>query len=82
MQVVSTQATQERRCYTPDQSALWDRLSITQKFSAKSLTQFGYELAFIRHTNDGNLVVLLSNGNAATIDGEGDINTSPEISIR
>ena len=82
MQVVSTQAAQERRCYSPDQSALWDRLSITQKFSAKSLTQFGYELAFIRHTSDGNMAVLLGNGNAATIDGDGDINTSPDITIR
>ncbi len=72
----------ERRQYYPEQSVLWDKLSLAQKFATSSLTQFGYELAFIRHTNNGNLAILLCDGNAATISGDGEINTSPNITVR
>ncbi|MEW6983858.1 hypothetical protein AAD001_14485 [Colwelliaceae bacterium 6471] len=72
----------ERRHYIPEQSNLWDKLSLAQKFAASSLTQFGYDLAFIRNSNRGSLAILLCNGNAATISGEGEINTSPDITIR
>jgi len=72
----------ERRQYNPDQAALWDKLSLAQKFAASSLTQFGYDLAFIRNSNAGNMAVLLCDGNAATISDDGEINTSPGITIR
>lgn len=72
----------ERRHYIPEHSALWDKLSLAQKFAASSLTQFGYDLAFIRTSNAGRMAVLLCDGNAATISDEGEINTSPEITIR
>jgi len=72
----------ERRYYVPDQSSLWDKLSLAQKFAASSLTQFGYDLAFIRNSTNGSVAVLLCNGNAATISNEGDIDTSPNITIR
>jgi len=72
----------ERRHYTPEQSVLWDKLSLAQKFAASSLTQFGYDLAFIRNSIDGGLAILLCNGSAATITGEGEINTSPNITVR
>ena len=72
----------ERRQYSPEQSALWDKLTLAQKFAASSLTQFGYDLTFIRNSSRGSLAVLLCNGNAATISDDGEINTSPDIEIR
>ncbi|WP_206482942.1 hypothetical protein [Thalassotalea sp. G2M2-11] len=72
----------ERRHYTPEQSVLWDKLSLAQKFAASSLSQFGYDLAFIRNGNSGSMAVLLRDGNAATISDDGEINSSPDITIR
>ncbi|QOL26282.1 hypothetical protein LP316_02970 [Thalassotalea sp. LPB0316] len=72
----------ERRQYCPEQSALWDKLTLAQKFAASSLTQFGYDLTFIRNSNRGSVAVLLCNGNAATISDDGEINTAPDIQIR
>jgi len=62
--------------------SLWNKLSLAQKFAASSLTQFGYDLTYIRNSNVGNLAILLCNDNAATISIEGEIDTSPNIVIR
>ncbi len=72
----------ERRHYTAEQSNLWDKLSLAQKFATSSLTQFGYDLAFIRGSKSGNVAVLLCESNAATISDDGEINTAPDIIIR
>lgn len=72
----------ERRHYQPIQSALWDKLTLAQKFAASSLTQFGYDLAFIRNSKLGSLAILLCDGNAATISSDGEIDTAPQIVIR
>ncbi len=72
----------ERRQYTPDQSALWDKLSLAQKFAASSLNQYGYDLAFIRSGGTGSLAVLVRDDDIATVASDGDINTSPGITIR
>lgn len=72
----------ERRQYIPEQSNLWDKLSLAQKFATSNLLQFGYDLAFIRSSKSGNLAVLLCNDNAATISSDGEIDTTPNISIR
>jgi hypothetical protein len=72
----------ERRHYTAEQSNLWDKLSLAQKFATSSLTQFGYDLAFIRSSSAGNLAVLLCDSNAATISDDGEIDTAPAITIR
>jgi len=61
---------------------LWNKLSLAQKFAASSLTQFGYDLTYIRNSNAGSLAILLCNESAATISSEGEINTSPDIVIR
>lgn len=63
-------------------STLWNKLSLAQKFAASSLTQFGYDLTYIRSSNIGNLAILLCDDNAATISTEGEIDTSPCIVIR
>jgi len=72
----------ERRHYSIEQSSLWDKLSLAQKFASSSLSQFGYDLAFIRNSKQGSMAILLCDGNAATISGDGEINTSPDIIIR
>ena len=61
---------------------LWNKLSLAQKFAASSLTQFGYDLTYIRNSNAGCLAILLCDDNAATISSEGEVNTSPDIVIR
>ena len=38
----------ERRGSEITESDLWEQLSLAQKFSASSLTQFGYKLIFVR----------------------------------
>ncbi len=72
----------ERRQSSLSSSQLWGRLTLSQQFSASSLNQYGYDLAFIRNTESGPLAVLLCDDNAATIDNHGEIYTSPDIVIR
>lgn len=72
----------ERRQNNLSPEKLWSRLTLSQQFSVSSLNQYGYDLVFIRQTNNGPLAVLLSNENTATIDNHGEINTSPDITIR
>ncbi len=61
---------------------LWESLTLAQKFSASSLTQFGYELIFIRDDNISSVAVLMCNENIATISKVGEINTAPNIKLR
>ena len=83
LSVVQTDTLLDRRHYTPEQSDLWGRLSLSQKFSTSSLNQFGYDLAFIRNENtSGSIAILLCGDSIATVSTEGDINTNPEIVIR
>lgn len=72
----------ERREQIFSSNELWDKLTLSQQFSVSSLNQYGYNLAFIRNTNEGSLAVLLRDDNAATINNHGEINTSPDIVIR
>jgi len=74
----------ERRKEAPEQSIWWNKLSLAQKFSASSLGKFGYELAFVR-IDEGcgdSLAVLQCSGGVAVISEDGDIDTSPNITIR
>lgn len=84
MQVaMQREALLERRAQNNiSKNSLWDNLSLAQKFAASSLTQFGYDLTYIRNSRSGSLAILLCNGNPATISSEGEINTSPDITIR
>ncbi|HCM46267.1 MAG TPA: hypothetical protein DIS98_01700 [Colwellia sp.] len=74
----------ERRKEAPEQSVWWNKLSLAQKFSASSLGKFGYELTFVRKNKDSNasLAVLQCSGGVAVIYQDGDIDTSPNITIR
>ena len=72
----------ERRQYTTEQASLWDKLSLAQKFAASSMTQFGYDLSFLRNSNSGSLAILQCNGKTATINDEGEVDPTPSITIR
>ena len=72
----------ERRLQNISTESLWGKLSLAQKFAASSLSQFGYDLSYIRNRKTESLAIMLCNGNAATISSEGEINTSPDIVIR
>ena len=72
----------ERRKEAPEQSVWWNKLSLAQKFSAGSLGKFGYELIFVRNDNGHSLAVLQCSGGITVISEDGDIDTSPNITIR
>ncbi len=72
----------ERRREAPEQSVWWNKLTLAQKFSASSLGKFGYELTFVRNENDQSIAVLQCSGGVAVISEDGDIDTSPTITIR
>lgn len=72
----------ERRTSQNNFDELWSNLTLAQKFSASSLTKYGYELAFIRGSSMGNLAVMLLNDSATTISCDGNINASPDIKVR
>lgn len=73
----------ERRTDVPiENDALWDDLTLAQKFAASSLTQFGYELNCIRDSEDTHIAILSCNESVAVISKGGDINTSSDIRIR
>ncbi|WP_057832938.1 hypothetical protein [Colwellia sp. TT2012] len=73
----------ERRQNMPsDADDLWEELTLAQKFAASSLTQFGYQLNFIRDLHDKHIAVLTCNENIAVISKGGEINTHPNIQIR
>lgn len=72
----------ERRQAQCEQESLWDKLSLAQKFAASSLTQFGYDLAYIRSSQQGNIAILLRDDVVATIADDGEIDTSPTIKVR
>jgi len=72
----------ERRQQDIVPGTLWVGLSLAQKFAVSSLTQFGYDLCYIRKSHSGSLAILLCNDSSATISSEGEIDTSPGITIR
>lgn len=72
----------ERRQAQAEPESLWDKLSLAQKFAASSLTQFGYDLAYIRSSQQGNIAILLRDDVVATIADDGEIDTSPTLKVR
>ena len=82
MQAMSEEVAIERRQEVSEQRDVWEDLTLAQKFAASSLTQFGYELAFVRDPHGNSLAVLLCNNNVATISKAGEINTAPNIKLR
>jgi hypothetical protein len=72
----------ERRVVAIGQPDWWDKLSLAQKFSASSLSQFGYVLSFVRNEQGRSIAVLKCHTSISVISEDGEINSSPNISIR
>ena len=72
----------ERRQEPPEHSVWWKKLSLAQKFSASSLGKFGYELLFVRNEQGRSIAVLDNSSGPVIITEDGEINASPEITIR
>lgn len=79
---IQQQTSQERRHSSPEKSVLWSRLSVMQKSAASNLANFGYELAFIRNENNQSTAYLTCGTNIASIDMNGDIDSSPSVQLR
>ncbi len=71
-----------RRKNRQNQTICWDSLNLVQKFGASPLLKFGYQLAFIRSTEEGSLAIFLREQEIATIDEEGEIDLEPKITLR
>jgi hypothetical protein len=72
----------ERREHPIDPSALWDILSLAQKFSVSSLGKFGYELSYVRNEQKRNLAILICNSKIAVVTEDGDINITTNLKVR
>jgi len=83
MEVLSTrELLLERRHLTVKGANLWTQLTPAQKLASHSLTQCGYELAFMRYANNSGLAVFLHNANIATVSSDGEIDKEPTIVMR
>lgn len=72
----------ERRQTAKDLHALWEQLTLAQKFSVAELQRYGYQLQFVRHMPTGQLAVLDLAGKLAAINNDGQIDTEPALIIR
>lgn len=72
----------ERRRIALNQTEWWERLSMDQKFGVYQLQKFGFDLAFIRNTDDGPLAVVRRGREFASVNHEGDVDLSPNIILR
>ncbi|MFT4929566.1 MAG: hypothetical protein ACI8WB_005700 [Phenylobacterium sp.] len=61
---------------------LMDNLTMAQKVALSELGRYGYNLAFIRSTEEGPLAIAMAEGKVMTIDDEGEIEPNPNIVIR
>ncbi|REL30400.1 hypothetical protein [Thalassotalea euphylliae] len=75
-------STEERRHSRATEGELLSNMTMSQKFSVNSLIQYGYHFAFTRGSEHGTLAVLLCGNSVATVDEQGEINTSPGLSLR
>ncbi len=72
----------ERRRKNIDTETLWDKLTLAQQFSACSLFPVGYVLTCARRVNNRLLAIMTFKQETVTIDFEGNIHTSMNISLR
>jgi len=72
----------ERRQEPPEHSVWWTKLSLAQKFSASSLGKFGYELLFVRNEQGRSIAVLDNSTGTVIITEDGEINSSPDLTLR
>lgn len=78
----STTTQEERRYSCPSKHAMWAQLSVTQQSAVSSMYNYGYNLAFIRTESEQQSVVMQLNEAVVLIDGDGNIDTQPNIDKR
>lgn len=61
---------------------LLDNLTMAQKVALSEIGRYGYNLKFIRRTDDGTMAIAMAEGKVMTIDDEGEIEPNPDIVIR
>ncbi len=72
----------ERRKLEAKLQALLRELSLAQECSLHDLQNYGYELAFVRKADCGNLAVIKLDNSVMTIDESGEVNSEPDIKLR
>ena len=72
----------ERRLKLAKQVKCYDKLSLAQKFSVSKLSQFGYDLLYVRKESYGLIAILKSRSAFVTVCHLGEINTTPNILMR
>jgi len=72
----------ERRLQRVNKIKCYDKLSLAQKFSVSKLSQFGYDLLYVRKETYGLIAILKSRTTFVTVCHLGEINTSPNILMR
>jgi len=82
MEIIMDNTNIDRRKASPSQLSLLNKLTIPQQFASSSLTNFGYDLTYVRDSNTNPTAIFLCGSQVAVIDVEGDINTNPNIIIR
>jgi len=72
----------DRRQSQVDSIVFYERLSLAQKFSASQLTQFGFQLQFIRSENSTSFAIFMRGSEVISVDNSGEISTESEIILR
>ncbi|MFT5296487.1 MAG: hypothetical protein ACI9YH_002507 [Colwellia sp.] len=72
----------ERRLQQAKKIKCYDKLSLAQKFSVSKLSQFGYDLLYVRKETYGLVAILKSQSAFVTVCHFGEINTTPNILMR
>ncbi len=60
----------------------WEHLNYAQKFSVSSLFQFGYDIEFVRSSDNHSVVVMSLDDVNVTVNQDGLIDTQPNIKVR
>jgi len=72
----------ERRLINICQNVWYDKLTLAQKFSASKLSQYGYQLKFIRNIKGEAIAIFSCDDRLATVNITGDIDLKPKIRLR
>ncbi|WP_372765803.1 hypothetical protein [Pseudoalteromonas sp.] len=72
----------ERRHHSPGFNEHIDLLSDEQRIAMYDLSNYGYDLAFVRTTGHLKIAVLRQGDSVATIDHFGEVNVNPNIALR
>mgnify|MGYP001029109522 CR=1 FL=1 len=76
------QIREKRAAQALDLRQVLANLSMAQKVALSEVGHYGYDLAFVRATDNGPLAVVMADDKIMTIDNDGEIEPNPNIPIR